>query len=178
MTNCPCLRAGCHNLCRCKYRYNTSRTAIFFKTIHLRVRICVYAHVRTRVVLTGGNANWVYFLHLHYAIYYSITMHLWSSNKVSYALKMRQNSRAHPLWGRGLKCPVQRTILEVNMFPKKLWKPLAGEGDVNPGPIPSGCGLLEDNLYRATWTTLSVIQMSHDRKPRAWGFRNVLWPLL
>jgi hypothetical protein len=47
---------------------NTSRTTIFSKTIHLQVRICVYADIRTIIVLTCDNANWftfhIYFLKL------------------------------------------------------------------------------------------------------------------
>jgi hypothetical protein len=29
--------------------------------------------------------------------------------------------------------------------------------DVNPGPIPSKCDLLEDHLYREIWTALSAL---------------------
>jgi hypothetical protein len=60
-TNQPCLRVGRHNLYQRHYRCDTSHTTIFVKTIHLRVRIQVYAHIRTIVVLTSGNANWVTF---------------------------------------------------------------------------------------------------------------------
>jgi hypothetical protein len=44
------------------YEYNAPCMGIFSKIIRLRVRIRVYYHIRTIVVLTGGNANWVYFL--------------------------------------------------------------------------------------------------------------------
>jgi hypothetical protein len=41
------------------------------------------AHTRTIVVLTGGKLTWFYFLHLLYAIYYSVTTHLREGKKVS-----------------------------------------------------------------------------------------------
>jgi hypothetical protein len=39
-------------------------------------------------------------------------------------------------------------------------------GDVNPGPVPSRWGLLEDNLYRVVGATVRRA-MSHDHAPRA-----------
>jgi hypothetical protein len=32
-------------------------------------------------------------------------------------------------------------------------------GDVNPGPVPSRCDLLEDSLYHEIWTTLFVMRL-------------------
>jgi hypothetical protein len=40
--------------------------------------------------------------------------------------------------------------------------------DVNPGPIPSRRGLLEDSPYHAVGATVHHA-MSHDRAPRACG---------
>jgi hypothetical protein len=54
------------------YGYNTLRTVLFLKTA---VRIHLEAHIRTIVVLTGGKLIEIYFLHLLYIIYYSVTMH-------------------------------------------------------------------------------------------------------
>jgi hypothetical protein len=56
-----------------QYECNTSCMAIFSKTV---VRIRLEAHIRTIVVLTGGKLTKIYFLHLLYIIYYSVTMHL------------------------------------------------------------------------------------------------------
>jgi hypothetical protein len=63
-TNQACLRVGCHSWYQSHYKCNTSRTIIFVKTIRLRVMICVYAHIRTIVVLTGGKLTEFYFPHL------------------------------------------------------------------------------------------------------------------
>jgi hypothetical protein len=68
------------------------------------VRIHLDVHIRTIVVLTGGNLTRFYFLQLLYAIYYYIMTHLRPGKKVS----------------------------------------ILPSGDVNPGPIPSRRGLLED----------------------------------
>jgi hypothetical protein len=67
------------------YGCNISRTTIFSKTLCLRVRIHLYASIRT-IVLTDGKANF-YILLLHYASYYSITTHLRQGKKVRYTLK-------------------------------------------------------------------------------------------
>jgi hypothetical protein len=40
------------------------------------VRKHLDAHIRTIIVLTGGKLTGIYFLHLLYAIYYSVTTHL------------------------------------------------------------------------------------------------------
>jgi hypothetical protein len=48
------------------YECNTSCTNLFLKTA---VRILLYAHIRSIVVLTGGKLTWFYFLYLLYAIY-------------------------------------------------------------------------------------------------------------
>jgi hypothetical protein len=42
------------------------------------------AHIRTIVVLTDGKLPEIYFLHLLYAIYYSITMHLQQGKNLSF----------------------------------------------------------------------------------------------
>jgi hypothetical protein len=47
------------------------------------VRIHVDAHIRTIILLTGGKLTGFYFLPLHYAIYYSVRMHLRKGKKVS-----------------------------------------------------------------------------------------------
>jgi hypothetical protein len=73
------------------------------------VRICLDAHIRYIVVLTGGKLTGIYFLHLLSAIYFSVTTHLRQGKKVS----------------------------------------ILPPGDVNPGPIPSRWGLLEDSPYHA-----------------------------
>jgi hypothetical protein len=57
VTNRPCLRAECHSWYQSHYGCNTSHTTIFAKTICLRVRIRVYDHIRTIVVLIGGKAK-------------------------------------------------------------------------------------------------------------------------
>jgi hypothetical protein len=48
-------------------------------------------------------------------------------------------------------------------------------GDVNPGSNSSRHGLLEGSLYHEICTMLSIMRLIHDRAPRAWGPRNVLW---
>jgi hypothetical protein len=62
--------------CRC----NTSCTTLFSETI---VRICLDAHIRTIVVLTGDKLTGIYFLPLLPAIYYSVMTHLRQGKKVS-----------------------------------------------------------------------------------------------
>jgi hypothetical protein len=62
------------------YECNTSRMSIFLKTA---VRIRLEAHIRTIVVLTGDKLTAIYFLHLLYAIYYSVTAHIRKGKKVS-----------------------------------------------------------------------------------------------
>jgi hypothetical protein len=62
------------------YGYNTSHTVLFSETT-LRIRL--EAHIRTIIVLTGGKLNGIYFLHLHYAIYCFVTMHLRKGKKLS-----------------------------------------------------------------------------------------------
>jgi hypothetical protein len=47
------------------YGYNTSPTVLFSKTV---VRICLEAHTRTIIALTGGKLTGIYFLHLLYVI--------------------------------------------------------------------------------------------------------------
>jgi hypothetical protein len=100
------LKGGTSQLVSQHYGYNTSRTALFLKTA---VRIRLDAHIRTTVVLTGGKIIGIYFLHLLYAIYFSVMMHRQKGKNVSILLL----------------------------------------GDVNPGPVPSRRGLLEDSPYRA-----------------------------
>jgi hypothetical protein len=62
------------------YGYNTSRMGIFSKTT---VRICLDAHIRIIVVLTGGKLIRIYFLYLLHAIYFSVTTHLCPGKKIS-----------------------------------------------------------------------------------------------
>jgi hypothetical protein len=47
------------------------------------VRICVDAHIRTIVVLTGGKLTGIYFLYLRSVIYFSVMTHLLQGKKVS-----------------------------------------------------------------------------------------------
>jgi hypothetical protein len=53
---------------------------LFLKTA---VRICLDAHIRTIVVLTGGKLTWIYFLYLLSVIYFFVTTHLRQGKKVS-----------------------------------------------------------------------------------------------
>jgi hypothetical protein len=48
------------------------------------VRECLDAHIRTIVVLIGGNLTGFYFPHLFYAIYYSVTTHIRKGKKISF----------------------------------------------------------------------------------------------
>jgi hypothetical protein len=80
MTDHPCLRVGSHSWYQSHYGYNTSRTVLFLKTV---VRICLDAHIRTIVALTGGKLTEIYFLYLLYANYFSVMTHLHQGKKVS-----------------------------------------------------------------------------------------------
>jgi hypothetical protein len=95
--------------------------------------ICLDAHIWTIIILTCGKLTEIYFLHLFYAIYFSVTTHQWKGKKVS----------------------------------------ILPPGVVNPGPVPSRWDLLEDSLYHAV--RVACLWTSHDRAPRTWGPRNVLW---
>jgi hypothetical protein len=75
------------------YGYNTSRTVIFLKTA---VRIRLDAYIRTIVVLIGGKLTGIYFLHLFYPIYFSVTTHLRQGKKVSILLSCDVNLRPVP----------------------------------------------------------------------------------
>jgi hypothetical protein len=77
----------------------------------------VYAHIKTAVVSTGGKLTGFYFLHLLYVVYYSVTMHLRRGKKVSYATDCGEMSEAHLVRVRGLGCPIQQSVHEVNIFP-------------------------------------------------------------
>jgi hypothetical protein len=74
-TDHPCLRVGRYSWYQRYYGYNTSRMVLFLKTA---VRICLDAHIRTIVVLTGGKLTGIYFLHLLY-----VTTHRRQGKKVS-----------------------------------------------------------------------------------------------
>jgi hypothetical protein len=87
------------------------------------VRICLDAHIRTIVVVTGGKIIGIYFQHLLF-----VTTH-------------------------------RRQGKKVNILPL---------GDVNPGPILSRRGLLENSPYHAVWAVLHRA-ISHDHAPRACG---------
>jgi hypothetical protein len=102
-------------------------TTIFLKTIRLRGRIRVYAHIRAIVAVTGGKLTTFNFPCLLSVNYCFVMTHLRSGKKVSYL----------------------------------------SSGHVNPGPVPSRRGLLEDSLYRAIWVACLSCA------PRAWGHRNV-----
>jgi hypothetical protein len=71
------------------------------------VRIRVYAHIRTIIVLIGDKLIGFYFPQLLYTIYYSVMTHLRIGKKVSYATDCGETSKAHPVRGRGLECHVQ-----------------------------------------------------------------------
>jgi hypothetical protein len=86
------------------YRYNTSRTVLFSKTA---VRKLLDAHIRTIVVLTGGKLTGISFLHLLYAIYYSVTTHLRSGKKVSILPSGDVNPRP---------VPSRRVLLEDSLY--------------------------------------------------------------
>jgi hypothetical protein len=66
-TDHPCLRLRHHSWYQSRYGYNTSRTVLFLKTV---VWIRLDAHIRTIVVLTGGELTGIYLLYLLYAIYF------------------------------------------------------------------------------------------------------------
>jgi hypothetical protein len=56
------------------------------------VRICLDAHIRSIVVLTGGKLIGIYLLYLLYVIYFSITTHLCQGKKVSILMPGDVNS--------------------------------------------------------------------------------------
>jgi hypothetical protein len=60
------------------------------------VRICLDAHIRTIVVLTGGKLTGFSLQHFLYAIYYSITTHLQQGKKVSFLPLGNVNPRPVP----------------------------------------------------------------------------------
>jgi hypothetical protein len=62
-----CLWVGRHIWYQSHHGYNTSHTVLFLKTV---VRICLDAHIRIIVVLTGGKLIGIYFLYLLSAIYF------------------------------------------------------------------------------------------------------------
>jgi hypothetical protein len=62
------------------YGYNTMCMTIFSKTT---MKICLDAHIRTIIVLTGGKLTGIYFPHLRFVIYFSVTMHRQKCKKVS-----------------------------------------------------------------------------------------------
>jgi hypothetical protein len=66
-TDHPCLGVGYHSWYQSHYGYNASRMVLFLKTV---VRICLDAHIRNIVVLTGGKLTGIYFLYLLSAIYF------------------------------------------------------------------------------------------------------------
>jgi hypothetical protein len=88
------------------------------------VRIHLDAHIRTIVLLTGGDLAGIYFPHL-----LSVMTHRRHSKMVS----------------------------------------ILSPSDVNPGPVPSRRGLLEDSPYHAVGATVHYAT-SHDRAPRVCGY--------
>jgi hypothetical protein len=101
-----CLRMGRHSW----YQSITCvihRMQQYFQEPTVRNRLD--AHIRTIVVLTVGKLTAIYFLHLLYAIYYFVTMHLWQGQKVSILLSGDVNPEPIPLkmrlaWGQSLSC--------------------------------------------------------------------------
>jgi hypothetical protein len=96
------------------YRYNTSRTVLFSKTV---VRKQLDAHIRTIVVLTGGKLSGIYFMHLLYAIYFSVMMHQQKDKEVSFfplgdvnpgpvpsRRGLLKDSTYHVVWAAYLSC--------------------------------------------------------------------------
>jgi hypothetical protein len=82
-TNHPCLRVGHHSW------YQSITSVINDVRSHFHkptLRIRLYAHVRTIVVLTGGKLTRIYFQHLLYAICYCLMTHLRQSKRVSFLL--------------------------------------------------------------------------------------------
>jgi hypothetical protein len=80
MTDQLCLRVGRHRWYQSITRVIHHIQSYFRKPT---VRICLDAHIRTTVVLTGGKLTEIYFLHLLYSIYYSVMMHLQQGKEVS-----------------------------------------------------------------------------------------------
>jgi hypothetical protein len=66
-TNHPCLRVEHHSWYQRIMRIIHLVRSYFQKPT---VRICLDAHIRTIVVLTGGKLTWIYFLPLLYVIYF------------------------------------------------------------------------------------------------------------
>jgi hypothetical protein len=131
------------------------------------VRIRVYAHIRTIIVLIGDKLIGFYFPQLLYTIYYSVMTHLRIGKKVSYATDCGETSKAHPVRGRGLECHVQWSVREVNMFPQEHMKT-----SHRMMWIPDAWG------QSLSWDMNCIVYHAtgHDHTPRVWGFRNVLWP--
>jgi hypothetical protein len=80
MTNHPFLRAGCHN----EYQSITGiipHVRPYFQKPTVRKHLD--AHIRTIVVLIRGKLTGFYYLHLLYAIYYFVMMHLQKGKNVS-----------------------------------------------------------------------------------------------
>jgi hypothetical protein len=80
--------------------------AIFLKTYSEKT---LDAHARSIVVLTGGMLTGIYFLHLLYAIYFSVTTNRWKGKNVNFVPPGDVNPRPHPLktrltWGQWLSC--------------------------------------------------------------------------
>jgi hypothetical protein len=102
-TNYSCLRVGCHSW------YQSIMGVIHHVRPYFQkhtVRKYLDAHIRTIVVLTCGKLTGFYFLHLLYASYYSIMMHLRQGKKVSIVPPGNVNPGLIPL-RRGLlgDCP-------------------------------------------------------------------------
>jgi hypothetical protein len=94
----PCLRAECHSWYQSITGVIHHVRLYFCKTM---VRKCLDAHIRTIVVLIGGKLTGIYFLHLLYSIYYSVTTHLQKGKKVNFLPSADVNPRPIPL-RRGL----------------------------------------------------------------------------
>jgi hypothetical protein len=101
-------------------------------------------------------------------------MHLQPVKKVSCITNCGETSEAHPVRGRGLRCPVQRLVREVNMFP---WEHMKTSHRVmwilDPSPQDVSC---LRTVYIMRYGLRVCHVTGHDYAPKAWGPRNVLCP--
>jgi hypothetical protein len=172
LTNWTCLRAGCHSWYQSHYGYNISPMTIFAKTMHLRVRIWVYVHIRTIVVLTSSNATGLLSA-ITFRTKYSITTHLWPGKNGSDTTECGETLEAHPVWGRGLGCSIQQSVREVIMSP---WKHMKTSRRVMWISDPSAQDMACLRTICIVGNGLCVCHVTnYDRTPRVWGPRNVPW---
>jgi hypothetical protein len=79
-TNHPCLRVEHHSYYQSIMGVIHRVRSYFWKHT---MRKHLDAHIKTIVVLIGGKLTEFYFMYLFYAIYYSVTTHLWQGKRVS-----------------------------------------------------------------------------------------------